>query len=235
MQQNENVTEQQTVEEQTTTQVETTEDNVEVTNKIKDVNEVIAYLAEQFPKCFSIKGEAKPIKIGIFKDLAERVDQEGRVSRTVLRTALRKYTSSWRYLESIQPGAKRVDIDGNEVEDIEQEHVEHAKATLAESKQKAAEKRKQRAPRRDKRPNDGANKPKGAKLNIKRSPKGKAVDVKVKKRRTIDTGIFEGKQVLVSMGRAPIEGTIKEINGDDVVVVTNTGFTVKTEKSKIVK
>ncbi|MDX1269394.1 MAG: ProQ/FINO family protein, partial [Oceanisphaera sp.] len=30
----------------------------------------MAYLAECFPKCFVATGEAKPLKIGIFQDLA---------------------------------------------------------------------------------------------------------------------------------------------------------------------
>lgn len=198
----------------------------EVSDKIKDINEVIAYLAEQFPACFSVKGDAKPIKIGIFKDLAERTDQDGKVSRTVLRTALRKYTSSWRYLAAVTEGAMRVDIDGNEVEAVEKEHAEHALTTLTESKQKAAEKRKEQ----------NAKKPaKKGKLNIKRAPrKNTNVEVKVKKSRKVDTGIFEGKQVRVALGKSPINATIKEINNDEVVVETFTGLTVKTEKKNII-
>ncbi|WP_111978503.1 RNA chaperone ProQ [Algibacillus agarilyticus] len=215
---------------------ETTETTVEETvEKIKETNAVIAYLAEQFPNCFSVKGNAKPIKIGIFKDLAEEVDKEGKVSRTILRTALRKYTSSWRYLDSIKEGAMRVDIQGNEVEAIEAEHVEHAKTTLTESKKKAAEKRKQNAPKRDKRPQNAANKDRKPKPAAKRAPKAKNVEVNVKKQHTVDTGLFVGKDVFVSMGRAPIGATVKEINNDEVVVVTATGFTIKTEKSNIVK
>ncbi|OKK25418.1 hypothetical protein BST87_25040, partial [Salmonella enterica subsp. enterica serovar Typhi] len=75
--------------------------------------EVIAFLAERFPQCFSAEGEARPLKIGIFQDLVERVGGEMNLSKTQLRAALRLYTSSWRYLYGVKAGAIRVDLDGN--------------------------------------------------------------------------------------------------------------------------
>merc|ERR1711959_385979 len=102
----------------------------------------IAFLAETFPKCFSIEGEARPLKIGIFQDLATRLEEEERVSKTLLRSTLRHYTNSWRYLHSIKEGASRVDLDGVEGDAIEKEHADHAQQQLEESKAKAAEKRK---------------------------------------------------------------------------------------------
>lgn len=41
--------------------------------KLNSSKEVIAFLAERFPLCFSAEGEARPLKIGIFQDLVERV------------------------------------------------------------------------------------------------------------------------------------------------------------------
>ena len=32
--------------------------------------EIIAALSEKFPLCFSIEGQAKPLKVGIFQDIA---------------------------------------------------------------------------------------------------------------------------------------------------------------------
>lgn len=40
--------------------------------KLNSSKEVIAFLAERFPHCFSAEGEARPLKIGIFQDLVER-------------------------------------------------------------------------------------------------------------------------------------------------------------------
>ncbi len=118
---------------------------MENTEKLKNSKEVIAYIAECFPKCFTLEGEAKPLKIGIFQDLAERLNEDEKVSKTQLRAALRQYTSSWRYLHGVKPGAVRVDLDGNPCGELEEEHVEHAKATLAESKAKVQARRKEQA------------------------------------------------------------------------------------------
>ena len=35
--------------------------------KLNSSKEVIAFLAERFPHCFSAEGEARPLKIGIFR------------------------------------------------------------------------------------------------------------------------------------------------------------------------
>ncbi len=79
-----------------------------MTEKLKNSKEVIAYIAECFPKCFTLEGEAKPLKIGIFQDLAERLNEDEKVSKTQLRAALRQYTSSWRYLHGVKPGARHL-------------------------------------------------------------------------------------------------------------------------------
>ena len=77
------------------TQLEYLMDNPQ---KFSNSKEVINFLSESFPACFSVTGEAKPLKIGIFQDLAERLKEEERVSKTLLRSSLRHYTNSWRYL-----------------------------------------------------------------------------------------------------------------------------------------
>lgn len=59
--------------------------------KLNSSKEVIAFLAERFPHCFSAEGEARPLKIGIFQDLVERVGGEMNLSKTQLRSALRLY------------------------------------------------------------------------------------------------------------------------------------------------
>ena len=41
---------------------------MENTEKLKNSKEVIAYIAERFPQCFTLEGEAKPLKIGIFQE-----------------------------------------------------------------------------------------------------------------------------------------------------------------------
>ena len=113
----------------------------EETQKLSNNKEIIAYLAEKFPLCFSLEGEAKPIKIGLFQDLAEALKDDPKVSKTQLRYALRQYTSNWRYLHGCKEGAVRVDLQGNPAGVLEQEHVQHAAQQLADAKAKLAEKR----------------------------------------------------------------------------------------------
>ncbi|WP_033137313.1 RNA chaperone ProQ, partial [Aeromonas finlandensis] len=109
---------------------------MENTEKLKNSKEIVAYLVEKFPACFVAEGEAKPLKIGIFQDLAERLADDARVSKTMLRSALRQYTSSWRYLHGLKAGQARVDLDGNPGELLTEEHIEHAKQALKESKER---------------------------------------------------------------------------------------------------
>lgn len=112
------------------------------TKKLTNTKEIIAYLAEKFPLCFILEGEAKPLKIGLFQDLAEALKDDEHVSKTQLRQALRQYTSNWRYLHGCREGAQRVDLNGNPVGVLEAEHVTHAAQQLAEAKARVAEKRK---------------------------------------------------------------------------------------------
>jgi ProP effector len=50
--------------------------------------DIITYLTEKFPECFSIKGPVKPLKVGIFQDLAEILSDDETVRKTRLRQAL---------------------------------------------------------------------------------------------------------------------------------------------------
>lgn len=119
-------------------------------HKLNSVKEVIAFLAERFPLCFSAEGEARPLKIGIFQDLVERMQGEENLSKTQLRSALRLYTSSWRYLYGVKVGAQRVDLDGNPCGELEQQHVDHARQQLEEAKARVqAQRAEQNAKKRE--------------------------------------------------------------------------------------
>ncbi|MCE1736563.1 RNA chaperone ProQ, partial [Enterobacter hormaechei] len=118
--------------------------------KLNSSKEVIAFLAERFPLCFVAEGEARPLKIGIFQDIVERIQEEECLSKTQLRSALRLYTSSWRYLYGVKEGAQRVDLDGNMCGELEVEHIEHARQQLAEAKARVqAQRAEQRAKKRE--------------------------------------------------------------------------------------
>ncbi|MEP0354979.1 RNA chaperone ProQ [Paraglaciecola sp.] len=198
--------------------------------KFSNSKEVINFLVEQFPACFSNKGDAKPLKIGIFQDLAERLVEEERVSKTLLRSSLRHYTNSWRYLHCIKKDAKRVDIDGNEVAAIDNEHVEHAQKQLEESKAKVALKRKEQ---------------KAAGLETKKNFKKKDVPKfkptsKTKKpaqpkeklppaERLNDSQIVAGTAVTVKVGKTPMPATISDVAKDGIQVQLDSGMVVKVQ------
>lgn len=118
--------------------------------QLTNSKEIIAYLVQQFPNCFTLEGEAKPLKIGIFQDILSRLDNSEVLSKTKLRVALRAYTMSWRYLYSIKEGSHRVDLDGNPNEVISKEQMEYAQQQLKQSKEKAKERSKERAKERHK-------------------------------------------------------------------------------------
>lgn len=105
-------------------------------SKFQNSKEIIAYLVEKFPKSFFLEGKVKPLKVGIFHDIVECLNNEKEqlISNKQLRLALRLYTSSWRYLEAMKEGAMRIDLAGNENELIDHVQAELAGARLAESK-----------------------------------------------------------------------------------------------------
>lgn len=138
--------------------------------------EVIAYLAEKFPACFSdgTNGTVKPLKKGIFQDLVAVLEGDENISKTTLRHTLRVYTRSWRYLAACQENAERIGLNGEACEVISAEEATHAAEALAQSRavyqEKMAEKRKaERKEQRkaffkqkakEERANKGADKPK---------------------------------------------------------------------------
>ena len=106
------------------------------TNKVNPpTKEVIAYLAQKFPLCFSLEGEAKPLKVGLFQDLAEALADDETVSKTQLRQVLRAYTMSWRYLACCQENAVRVGLQGEEAGVVDAQQAEHAAQSLAQAKE----------------------------------------------------------------------------------------------------
>lgn len=179
---------------------------MENNEKINNSKELIAYLSELFPACFIATGEARPLKIGIFQDLATRLADDPRVSKTVLRSALRQYTSSWRYLHGLRPGVMRVDLDGNPAGELTEEHVTHAKNALKESKDKI--------------------------FSSRRKTNGKSAK---QKKPTVDLSTLKtGQQIKVMVGKSPVTGNIKEITRDDVQVELSSGMQVRVKAEHLV-
>ena len=223
----------------------------------KDVKQILAELSEKFPLCFSQSGEAKPLKIGIFRDLAQRLSEEDGISKTQIRHALRLYTSSWRYLAGVKVGVARVDLDGQAGDLIDEQQAAHAAETLEQSKAKAAEVRKakaaaERAKHKEQQkdqakaaPSDKAaykksptNKAsvaaKAAKLNSKPQTTEKVVQEQAVELIALNTATLKvGSVVQLKVGLKPVPATVLEVVKNDVVVQLASGMVIKTQGDKL--
>ena len=220
--------------------------------KLNSSKEVIAFLAERFPLCFSAEGEARPLKIGIFQDLVERVQGEENLSKTQLRSALRLYTSSWRYLYGVKVGAQRVDLDGNPCGELEQQHVDHARQQLEEAKARVqAQRAEQNAKKREaagesadaapRRPRPAGKKPaarrEGGAASENRKPRPqtrpqparqpRAAKEESQPRYAPVTDISKlqiGQEIKVRAGKSAMDATVLEIAKDGVRVQLSSGL-----------
>ncbi|MDL4912294.1 MAG: RNA chaperone ProQ [Enterobacterales bacterium endosymbiont of Blomia tropicalis] len=214
--------------------------------KLNSSKEVISFLAERFPHCFSAEGEARPLKIGIFQDLVERVQGEMGLSKTQLRSALRLYTSSWRYLYGIKAGATRVDLDGNASGVLDEQHVEHARKQLEEAKARVQAQREQQraarreagegeegaAPRRPRKPaprkpaeGEAARKPRSQTERATASQSRKPAPRPAQTKPITDTSTLQpGQSIKVKAGKSAMDATVLEVSKDGVRVQLASGM-----------
>lgn len=195
--------------------------------KLTNNKEIIAYLAEKFPLCFSLEGEAKPLKIGLFQDLSEALKDDERVSKTQLRHALRQYTSNWRYLHGCKVGAVRVDLQGNPAGELEQEHADHAAQQLAEAKalvaQKRAAEKAAKAVTEKKRPARRA--PKQGEKTV-RKPKLVLTSVNMAE-------LQEGQKVKVKVGDRAQNAKVLEFSNESARVELDNGLVVNVTADRL--
>lgn len=214
--------------------------------KLNSSKEIISFLAQRFPQCFVAEGEARPLKIGIFRDIVSRITEEDGISKTQLRTALRMYTSSWRYLYGVKEGAKRVDLDGNDCGDLEAEHVEHARAQLTEAKARVqaqrAQKREQEGEKKPRQADKAAadsrrsrtDKPKAPRTGKAQPPKSADAPRKPRAARpesqseltpiTDIQALKVGQQLKVTVGSGVMDAQVLEITKDGVRVQLPSGL-----------
>lgn len=215
--------------------------------KLNSSKEVIAFLAERFPHCFSAEGEARPLKIGIFQDLVARVEGEMNLSKTQLRSALRLYTSSWRYLYGIKAGATRVDLDGNPCGVLDEQHVEHARKQLEEAKarvqaQRAEQQAKKReaaaaageqedAPRRERKARPAPRRKEGGEQRKPRTDKPVAKPQRAPREERHTpvsdlSALTVGQNLKVKAGNNAMDATVLEITKDGVRVQLTSGMSM---------
>ena len=207
--------------------------------KALTTKEIIALLSSKFPLCFSVEGQAKPLKVGIFQEIAEQLTEEDNVSKTRLRQVLRHYTSSWRYLKSIKVGASRIDLNGESVAEIDQEQADHAKNTLKESQEKFGHKdQKGKAKKDNASHTDAKSKAKKAQKfqNIKSTKSAKATNKpakEIKLEQVNPSAVKVGANVKVKFGNSPMSAVVTEVDGGDVHVQLASGMVVKTQVEQI--
>jgi sRNA-binding protein len=95
----------------------------------------IAQLAEFYPNCF--RQPRKPLKIGIHNDIIARHPE---LRPGVLTSALKTYTRSLGYLETLKAGAARIDLEGDPVGTVTAADEEDAKRKIAKAARRAAAK-----------------------------------------------------------------------------------------------
>ena len=212
--------------------------------KRTSTKDIIAYLSEKFPECFSIKGTVKPLKIGIFQDLAEKLNEDETVSKTRLRQALRHYTSSWRYLKIIKVGTSRVDVDGKEVAKIDEEQAAYASKTLKESQEKFGNKKvtdsEGKKPYKGKQSstvdsNKATDKKRhSAKFKTVKSSNKAVAKKEVAPLKPVESATIKvGSTIRVQLGNSPMKATITEISGKDISVQLDSGMVIKTQLKNI--
>ena len=96
-------------------------------------------LLKQLQETFSVFRDYSPLAIGIDKQILAK--QTG-IDRKLLRIALGMHTNSLRYLKVMEKAAHRLDIDGQTVAEVAEEHRKHASETLRERSKKDAERKK---------------------------------------------------------------------------------------------
>lgn len=193
------------------------EKNTESGSHFEHVKESLELLYKSFPKAFVKEGDCKPLKIGIFDELKERISDIEGLSVSKVRAALRLYTSRLKYLYSVKEGAARIDLDGNECGDtVNAEHAQYASEKIKEINQK----------RKATKPAKKQNSPK--KFFKKNGPKGTKKTFKVEGDKATAESLKNGTEVIVlSSEQHFVKGVVAQDAVKDTVYVTlKSGLTV---------
>ena len=105
------------------------------TSPAQDARALIKKLQEEF----AVFRDYSPLAIGIDRQLLARQPE---LERKALRMALGMHTHSLRYLKSMERATQRLDLDGQSVAEVTEEHRSHAAETLRERFRKEAERKK---------------------------------------------------------------------------------------------
>src|ERR1700751_5536572 len=99
------------------------------------MHEGLAQLAELYPNCF--RQPRQPLKIGIHNDVIARHPE---LRPSLIASALKTYTRSLGYLETLTAGSARLDLEDNRVGTATDADEEDAKRKIAKATRRAAAK-----------------------------------------------------------------------------------------------
>lgn len=224
--------------------------------KLTNQKEVLPFLCNKYPKCFFLDASVKPLKIGIFQDLAKDLEELDLVSKRLLRLSLRHYTSSWRYLAAVKSGVARINLAGDEGDVVEEQHALYAAEQLKESKEKAAKHRENnpKAPKKQtkhkgysktKVDGDGDNVSSDPKKASSKAPRKAAANNPPKLDKPANKPVVMsqaplqiaelvvGNNALVKLGKEPMPVTIIDIGKDGISVQLKSGMTVKVQQTQL--
>ena len=135
----------------------------------KERDKFLSFLALAFPKAIFVDRDQRvPLKIGIAQDILDKLqgmDAQWNYFNKQRYKMLHNYCHSIPYLEKLAAGVPRVDLEGNVVSEIEEEHRENARkeierirseidASVEKAKRQAAA-AKRRAQKNNRRPGGG--------------------------------------------------------------------------------
>lgn len=108
-------------------------------NSATNIGQEARTLLKTLQESFAVLNDHAPLAIGIDKQIIARLPE---INRKTLRVALNMHTNSLRYLKTMEKATHRLDLDGNNAEELSAEHRKYAADVLRERFKKNAERRK---------------------------------------------------------------------------------------------
>ena len=106
-----------------------------------ELEDLISELSFSYPKCFfTDPGQKRPLKKNIIIDL----EKDSMRDDEKLNAALTFYTRDWNYEYKLQAGAKRIDLDGNEVGTVTETEAREARERVKAAREAKAAKHEEK-------------------------------------------------------------------------------------------
>jgi len=116
------------------------------------VRQALSWLSTTFPKAFNVEGAIRPLKVNIDKDILEYAKNNGGlpISMSKFRMALIVFTRRMEYLTCVKMRNMRVDLNGEEVEQVSEEASQLAVLQIKKIVEKSSRIHRKMAPPRGK-------------------------------------------------------------------------------------